>query len=191
VAFYGLGCLLLLACEPPAVSPVAAPSPTAVVNVAPVTGTTTPAEPFGVPTKTTGCRANGGLPDPACTPGAVIPDADRAAICRSGYSTSVRDVSVQTKDQVYAAYGVTERTSGEYEVDHLVSLELGGSNDVANLWPEASQPAPGFHQKDAVENFLHAQVCDSREPLLQAQHEIATDWLSVFTRIPTPTRTAR
>ncbi len=25
-----------------------------------------------------------------------------------------------------------------HEVDHLVSLELGGSNDIRNLWPEPS-----------------------------------------------------
>jgi hypothetical protein len=32
---------------------------------------------------------------------------------------------------VYAEYGIAERSQGEYEVDHLVPLEPGGSNDVA------------------------------------------------------------
>ena len=33
-----------------------------------------------------------------------------------------------------------------------MSLELGGSNDIKNLWPEAALPTPGFHEKDAVED---------------------------------------
>lgn len=35
----------------------------------------------------------------------------------------------------------------------------GGSNNIANLWPEAASPKPGFHEKDQVENYLHDQVC--------------------------------
>ena len=46
--------------------------------------------------------------------------------------------------EVYREYGIVERTTGEYEVDHLVALEDGGSNDIANLWPEAAEPRPGI-----------------------------------------------
>jgi hypothetical protein len=62
----------------------------------------------------------------------------------------------------------------------LISLELGGSNDISNLWPEAADPTPGFHQKDQVENYLHKQVCEGKLSLKQAQQEIATDWLRVY-----------
>jgi len=48
---------------------------------------------------------------------------------------------------VYAEYGIVERSPGEYEVDHDVPLELGGSNDIANLWPEAAAPPPGFTRR--------------------------------------------
>jgi len=61
-----------------------------------------------------------------------------------------------------------------------VSLELGGSNDIANLWPEAAVPKPGFHEKDKVENYLHNQVCNGSITLKQAQIEIATNWLNVY-----------
>jgi len=53
---------------------------------------------------------------------------------------------------VYGEYGIATHRPYQYEVDHLISLELGGSNAIANLWPEAALPKPGFHQKDAVEN---------------------------------------
>src|SRR5438128_4091524 len=75
---------------------------------------------------------------------------------------------------------ILERTSGEYEVDHLVAFEDGGSNDIANLWPEAAEPRPGFHEKDQVENYLHDQVCTGRMNLFDAQSAIATDWLQVY-----------
>lgn len=85
-----------------------------------------------------------------------------------------------TKRRAYLEYGIRSHRAGQYEVDHLVSLELGGSNVIANLWPEAASPAPGFHQKDMVENYLHDQVCSGKISLHQAQHEIATNWLAVY-----------
>ena len=59
-----------------------------------------------------------------------------------------------------------------------------GSNDIANLWPEAASPTPGFHQKDQVENYLHDQVCSGAISLKDAQTEIATNWLTVYNRMP-------
>ncbi len=132
------------------------------------------------PTKTVGCVAVNELPDPACTPGAVITTATKAQICVSGYSSTVRHVPVSEKDAVYAEYGIANHVAGEYEVDHLISLELGGSNDISNLWPEAANPAPGFHQKDAFENKLHAEVCAGTISLGEAQKEVATNWLQFY-----------
>ncbi len=135
---------------------------------------------IGVRSKTAGCQAQNALPDRACTPGAVFAGVSTTQICQSGYAGSVRNVPDSEKNDVYAEYGITSRFSGEYEVDHLISLELGGSNDIANLWPEAASPKPGFHEKDQVENYLHDQVCSGKVSLSQAQQEIATDWLTVY-----------
>lgn len=149
------------------------------------TGTgSTGAHQFGVQTKTSGCAASGGLPDSACTPGAIFTDATKDKICQSGYASSVRNVPTSEKDQAYEEYGIASHSSGQYEVDHLVSLELGGSNDIANLWPELASPTPGFHQKDQVENYLHDQVCSGAISLATAQQEIATNWLAVYHSMP-------
>jgi hypothetical protein len=145
---------------------------------------------LGQRTKTSGCEVNGPLPDSACTPGAAFPDVTRAQICQSGYASSVRNVSESEKNQVYAEYGVKTHRTGEYEVDHLVSLELGGTNDIANLWPEAANPRPGFHEKDQVENYLHDQVCAGAIPLDQAQVQIATNWLDVYNKMPKKSQSA-
>ena len=138
---------------------------------------------IGQRTKTSGCVVNGGLEDAACTPGAIIPTASKDQICVSGYAKSVRNVSTAEKTQVYAEYGIQSHTTGQYEVDHLVSLELGGSNDIANLWPEAAQPVPGYHQKDQLENYLHDQVCNGSLRLDQAQQEIANNWLLTYNNL--------
>ncbi len=139
---------------------------------------------IGQRTKTSGCVSHNALPDSACTPGAILSDATKDKICVPGYSTSVRDVPTSEKDQVYAEYGIASHTAGQYEVDHLISLELGGSNDIANLWPEPADPRPGFHEKDKVENYLHDQVCSGAITLQQAQVEIATNWLAIYQEMP-------
>jgi hypothetical protein len=85
---------------------------------------------------------------------------------------------------VYAEYGIAERSPGQFEVDHSVPLELGGSNDIANLWPEAAELRPGFHEKDQVENYLHDQVCAGSISLLDGQRAIARNWLDVYQHLP-------
>ena len=65
-----------------------------------------------------------------------IPRASEAAvpkICKTGCSARVRDVPESKKDEAYARYHL-KRVAYAYEVDHLVSLELGGSNALVNLW---------------------------------------------------------
>ena len=120
------------------------------------------------------------MPDPNLTPGATLPVAS-GDICVSGYSKKVRNVPADIKQQVYAEYGITSRQPGEYEVDHLISLELGGSNSIKNLWPESYVTQPwNAHVKDKLENELHAEVCAGKIDLPTAQHEIATDWIASY-----------
>jgi hypothetical protein len=139
---------------------------------------------LGAQTRFSGCKVEGAFPDSARTPGAVLPNVTKEDVCTPGYAQSVRNVPEKEKQEVYSEYGIAEHKTGEYEVDHHVSLELGGSNDLSNLWPEAAEPTPGFHQKDKVENFLHKQVCDGVISLQEAQQKIATDWLSVYQTLP-------
>ena len=115
-------------------------------------------------------------PNPTLTPGAVL-TTDASTICVPGYASSVRDVSTATKKQVYAEYGVSyPQPLGAYEVDHFIPLEIGGSNDIKNLWLEPASPTPGFHQKDQFENFEHGQVCNGEISAAEAQSRMVSDW---------------
>lgn len=136
---------------------------------------------LGIRTKTAVCRVAGPLPDHACTPGAIFATTTVDTMCTPGYTKTVRSVSAKLKKSIYQAYGVAyPPPTGTYEADHLIPLELGGSNDVANLFPEAASPQPGFKEKDLVENYLHQQVCDGEMPLPRAQEKIANDWTAVY-----------
>jgi hypothetical protein len=183
--------LLMGACAPsasPANLPQTVAPATADSSLGPLTSpppaSTVPPAGIGQRTKTSNCVGQNGLSDPACTPGAIFSGATRGQVCTSGYSSQVRNVPQSEKDQVYAEYGIASHSPGQYEVDHLVSLELGGSNDIANLWPEPAEPRPGFHEKDQVENYLHAQVCSGAMSMQEAQIEIATNWRQVYQSMP-------
>lgn len=123
------------------------------------------------------------LPDPACTPGAVDPGVTEAnlsqTICRSGFSSSVRAPASETgaaKKQSLLQYGEPSTSTTEY--DHLLSLEIGGTNATSNLWPEPnSTDAKGVNNpKDKVENQLHDAICAHKISLGDAQKAMATDW---------------
>ncbi len=136
------------------------------------------------PVKFSDCHINGPLPDAACTPGDIFANTPLATMCTSGYTKTVRNVSVATKKKVYAMYGIAyPQPTGSYELDHLIPLALGGNNDVANLFPEAANPYPGFKEKDVVEIYLYLQVCAGRIDRAAAQAEIAKDWLSIYNNL--------
>ncbi|GCE23537.1 HNH endonuclease signature motif containing protein [Dictyobacter kobayashii] len=139
---------------------------------------------WGHQTKTTGCQAQGPIQDKECTPGNIFANLTREQVCTPGYASSVRNVAVSTKNLIYASYGITKRSPGQYQIDHLVSLKLGGTNDISNLWPESATPVPGYHEKDKVENYLSDQVCSGKLSLKDAQIQIATNWLEVYNRMP-------
>ncbi len=143
------------------------------------------------PVKFSDCQIRGALPDPECTPGDIFNSIPLETICTHGYTKTVRNVSLATKKKVYAMYGIAYPPSrGSYEMDHLIPLALGGNNNIANLFPEAAQPKPGFKEKDVVEMYLYQEVCAGHINLGYAQATIAKDWLAVYTTLDQATITA-
>src|SRR3954452_8187416 len=113
------------------------------------------------------------LPDPKLTPGDVF-DVTATDICTPGYSKKVRNVPQWEKQKVYQEYGIAAPPRGSYEVDHLISLELGGSNSIKNLWPESYHTVWNARVKDRLENKLHQLVCAGQLDLKTAQQAIAS-----------------
>ncbi len=124
------------------------------------------------------------LPEHRLTPGAHFA-VGRAKVCEPGYSASVRDVPERLKDKAYARYHL-KRVAYAYEVDRLVSVEIGGSNVIANLWPEHYYEPWGARTKDRLENKLHELVCSGRLSLASAQREEAANWIKAYKRYVGP-----
>jgi hypothetical protein len=127
------------------------------------------------------------LPDAKVTPGVIRAGVTAADLCPVAHTPALRNVSEAEKRQVYMAYGLAGNHNGYCaslegcEVDHLISLEIGGANDIGNLWPE---PYDGTvwnaHVKDKLENKLHALVCAGTITLATAQHDVATNWIAAY-----------
>jgi len=120
------------------------------------------------------------VPDQQLTPGNTF-DVTAEDLCVPGYTKKVRNVPAEMKREVYEEYGVTSHGSGDYEVDHLIPLELGGSNSIKNLWPESHRTLPWNAQvKDRLEGKLHELVCSGQLDLKTAQEAIAADWIGAY-----------
>lgn len=125
-------------------------------------------------------------PDPIKTPGSIFENITEKEICVPGYASSVRNVSASLKKKIYKSYNIsgnwTGICSGENgcEIDHLISLQLGGDNSQENLWPQKYDGEYGAYAKDKLENRLHNLVCDGKLGLRTAQKEIAEDWIKAY-----------
>lgn len=168
----GLCALVALACEP-GPAPVRDTAPSAAASADPQGDSA-----LQYPT----------VPNRTLTPGAAL-DVTASDICVPGYARKVRNVPIAVKRSVYASYGVRRHEPREYEIDHLISLELGGSNSVRNLWPQSFRTHPwNARVKDALENELHRRVCAGILDLATAQRAIASNWVigyRIYVR-PTP-----
>jgi hypothetical protein len=99
-------------------------------------------------------------------------------------TSSVRHVTDGTKRAVEIAYGLEPKSYGSaLEIDHIVSLELGGSNEPANLFPERADARPGYRLKDKLENRLHDLVCAGHIKLRDARRQISADWQKLYQRV--------
>ena len=144
------------------------------------------------------------LNDQELTPG-VVETTDLKKVCSYSNASDPRKVTQKMKLASDAEYGIDMKKPIEgtkvpkgfhrpslYERDHLISRELGGADDIKNIWTQPYYLKPGAVEKDAVENWLHAQVCPPSPKcphcvgtmdLKQAQHDIATDWYAVYLKM--------
>lgn len=120
-----------------------------------------------------------GEADPAVTQATI-----NTTICRDHYTAAVRAVSEATKNAVLKRDGQTK--AGCCEVDHFLSLELGGTNNPdKNLWAQPYSGTYGARRKDVVETALHRMVCASTDvmPLDVARMCIERDWVDCGRKI--------
>lgn len=133
-----------------------------------------------IPSLAAPAKADPILPDESLTPGRIVTGMTPAKL--QGYINSPRRVSDSVKRQVFEQYGIPWSRRDEFEVDHKIPRELGGADDVRNLWPQAYAGPWGAHVKDRYENWLHRQVMSGAMSLHTAQSHANDNWVSAMRR---------
>ncbi len=120
------------------------------------------------------------VPNPQLTPGEITM-VSKSQVCQGAVQSDQRRIPEALRQAVLAEYGVKNVPQEAYEVDFLITPELGGSASIRNLWPQ-----PYFSRtwnarvKDALEDRLHKLVCNGDLDLSTAQREIATNWVDAY-----------
>ena len=149
------------------------------------------------------------LPDPRLSPGDALTNVTVEQVTTRGYANvlngGARDVPESEKRAVFVEYfGAVPAHPGNYEIDHIISLELRGSNDIKNLFPEAFTNLVtnvisghiivtdwGAHTKDRLEDRMAAMLRadlkanghDHAMALMkQFQREISANWTNAYAK---------
>jgi Putative zinc-finger len=123
-------------------------------------------------------RGERAVPSRKLTPGAIR-NVAKDEVCSANVQASIVPVALQRR--VFEEYGIANAPQNAYEVDYLITPELGGAADIRNLWPEPySATVWNAHVKDELEDRLHQLVCGGQLDLATAQHDIATDWIAAY-----------
>jgi len=75
------------------------------------------------------------------TPGSVCtnPDSHRYPekinYCRRDVTTGEKWAVIETYNRKFG-YGINAKNRGDFKIDHLIPLCMGGSNEQSNLWPQ-------------------------------------------------------
>jgi hypothetical protein len=75
-------------------------------------------------------------PDPDSTQGSVRIDGHSRELACDRSQRHCGQMTADRRDEVLARYGLRPGQHPDYEIDHLIPLCLGGSDDFANLWPQ-------------------------------------------------------
>jgi hypothetical protein len=131
------------------------------------------------------------IPDLQLTPGEVRAGLSKQRICEIEWGRDERHVTEEMKREVFRLYGYTgyddprcvPAGQRRCEIDHLISRELGGADEVINLWPQAYGTSPwNAVKKDRLENRLHKEMCAGRITLKAARAMLVNDWREAYKR---------
>jgi hypothetical protein len=138
--------------------------------------------------------------EPAARPiGPITPGAVEAVsvteLC-AGRLPHREQVPADVRQAILHDYHMEAVSADEYELDYLITPELGGSSDRRNLWPERyGSRVWNARVKDDLERLLPQLVCAGSLDLATAQRDIALDWIAAYqkyfhTERPIETRAA-
>lgn len=116
-------------------------------------------------------------PIKSITPGFANPSIGKSQICSHIERPRVDRQSKKIQN-LFLQYGISTSEQSNYTIDHLIPVELGGSSDVANLWPQRT--TPDSHVKDKLENRLKDDICTGAISVQEAQQSYVSDWRQTY-----------
>ena len=126
-------------------------------------------------------RQAAALPRPDLTPGAAR-QVSVDEVCGRAHAASPL-VAASVARQVFENYGADYRRAEKYELDFLITPELGGTADARNLWPQPyGSTRWNAYVKDELESLFRRLVCDGTMDISTAQREMATNWIAAYRR---------
>ena len=114
-------------------------------------------------------------PDKRLVTGDIL-ERNKSIICKSGYSSTVRNVPTRVRKHILYQYGLNESNHGDIEIDHWIALENSGGNNETNLWV---MYAPYYKWKDIVENLVHKKLC-STNLTIETAGELMWIWYDIY-----------
>jgi hypothetical protein len=122
---------------------------------------------------------SGSLPVRSLTPGATGNVSIRA-LC-TDHAPPRPTIPAAVRAAILHDYQMEAVPEREYELDYLITPELGGIADRRNLWPERYDSRVwNAHVKDDLERLLPRLVCQGTLDLETAQHDIAANWIGAY-----------
>ena len=107
---------------------------------------------------------------------------DRNAAC--GHGKEHRGpMFLARRDEILRRYGLPPGAHPDYEIDHLIPLCLGGSDDPSNFWPQPRRSLEATwnaEAKDRRERLMCNLICNGLIDIATAQQAFATDWIAAY-----------
>ena len=86
-------------------------------------------------------------------------------------------MNASRRDEVLRRYGLALGVHPDYEIDHLIPLCLGGSDDPLNLWPQPRRSIERIWNAEAKDRL---EVCEGQVDIATAQEAFASDWIAAY-----------
>jgi hypothetical protein len=134
--------------------------------------------------------AEGAMPKASVTPGDTVVVATKD-VCTPDFPTEKQMViPASLQQRVFEQYGISNPEPHTFEVDYLITPDLGGASSEHNLWPEPYHNIVwNARVKDELEVHLKNLVCSGNLEISTAQHDLANNWIAAYKkyfRTPVP-----
>jgi anti-sigma factor RsiW len=125
--------------------------------------------------------AEGAMPKASVTPGDTVFVAAKD-VCTPDFPTEKQMViPASLQQRVFAQYGISNPEPHAFEVDYLITPDLGGASSEHNLWPEPYHNIVwNARVKDELEVHLKNLVCSGKLDIATAQHDLANNWIAAY-----------